>query len=366
MLTIIQQPPIISLQGSPFLCQLTSNDFDLPNFKVLAEPLPGQFDILPLNQADAVTFDLSEYFESKLKIELKTDVQFLHENACLQFEIKFSEYYGNPPSVQNTISIFKSVLKGRIPRWQQRFYNKSFTGLSQRLAASIFLSWYPSQPKRVLPDQPELMYFINTGSLSPELLVDVFYTDGTVVEDHDPGYNLQVQLYQVASFPVGYEKLNLAALQPLKKVKSYKVKIKNTTFFREYKVDFFPYRDVRYIIFRNSLSGYDTLACTGEADHQTSIERLVTESLYDPEYPLRLNKRVQNTEETESVKINSGWLNANEKLWLNDLVISDDVFELAEGILCPILIKNTTLDTSERIYEPGSVEIEYERLYQKQ
>jgi hypothetical protein len=46
--------------------------------------------------------------------------------------------------------------------------------------------------------------------------------------------------------------------------------------------------------------------------------------------------------------------------------ISDDVFELSDGMLSPVMIKNTTLDTTERIYEPGSVEIEYERLYQKQ
>jgi hypothetical protein len=119
---------------------------------------------------------------------------------------------------------------------------------------------------------------------------------------------------------------------------------------------------VRYLIFRNSLGGYDTLACTGEADESTRATRQIAEAVYDPDHLVRNNKRVYAIEHNEVVKVNSGWLLPAERDWLNELLISDDVYEQIGNIIRPVMMISAELDRSRRRFNPGSVELEYERL----
>lgn len=358
MITITQNPAYVCLQGLPIVFKATSNLFDEPFFKIMAEPVTGQYDLLKLNASDEAVFDLREYFKPELSIEFKK-IAFLHSNACKSFIVKFWEYYGNPPIKHDSDEHEIYVLLGTVPDWKQLEFRAVYADFSAWLAANIFLTWYPSQAKSVLPDQPEVLYFISPFSATYSPVVMITYSDYTTAS-HTPSISILAMEFEVASLPVGYTALGIAALNPSKKAVSYTVTIGGKT--RSYIVDHTPYNDIRYLIFRNSLSGYDVLHCTGEVDSITEMTRKIARRIYDPEAPARISRYAYNTEHTEVEKVNTGWLLPGEKRWLNDLLISDDVWEMVAGVLRPVMIRNSDLDRTERIYEPGSVEIEYERL----
>lgn len=363
MISITSVPYGVSLQGMPIVFKVTSNMVEEPYFKVLAAPVSGQSDLLALNDDDVAVFDLREYFKPELSVLFAT-TPTLHANAAKQFNVVFYEYYGNPPTIHASVNHNIIVMIGKIPKWKQAAFRAEYPtnfnlGFDNWLSSNIFLSWYPAQPKKVLPTQPEVLYFIAPNSASYAPTVVVKFTDGTTAT-HSPAISITAQASQIASLPVGYAALGLASVNILKTVASYVVTIGGKT--RSYVLDLMPYRDVRYIIFRNSLGGYDVLPCTGEADTKTEVQRSVAQRVYDPEATERTSKMVYNIDEKENITVNTGWLQANEKRWLNDLFISEDVYDLVGSVMSPIMITGSDLNTTERIYEPGSVEIEYERL----
>lgn len=358
MITITQSPPLVNLQGMPFVFRVTSNMFDEPFFKIMAEPVAGQAELKPVNTSDEAVFDLREYFRAELSVEFK-QTAFKHENACKSFNINFYEYYGNPPQKEDGDDGDFNVLLGTIPQWKQLEFLSTYGTFSSWLSSNIFLGWYPSQPKRVLPTQPEVLYFIAPSSATYSPVVAITFTDGTTAS-HSPAISIALQALEVGSLPVGYTALGLATVDAEKTVASYIVTIGGKT--RSYTVDHIAYNDVRYLIFRNSLGGYDVLPCTGEVDSKSETTRNLAERVYDPEASARISRYAYNIELKEVETLNTGWLQANEKRWLNDLMISEDVWEMLGGVLRPVLIRNSDLDRTERNYEPGTVEIEYERL----
>lgn len=360
MITITSTPALVCLQGQPIVFKVSSNLFDEPFFKVMAVPVSGQSELLPLNADDEAVFDLREYFRPELSVSFVT-TPAIHANAARQFEVFFYEYYGNPPTQHDSDSFELVVMLGGIARWKQAEFLATYSGsFANWLSANLFLSWYPAIPKRVLPDQPEVLYFLAPSSATYSPTVVVTFTDGTTAS-HSPSVSIAAQATEMASLPVGYTALGLAAVNPAKTVASYVVTIGGKS--RSYVVDHNAYRDKRYIIFRNSLGGYDVLPCTGEVDSTTETTRNTATAVYNPEAATqRLSRMAYNIETTEVERVNTGWLQANEKHWLNELMISEDVWEMLGGVLSPVLIRNSELDRTERIYEPGSVEIEYERL----
>jgi hypothetical protein len=359
MFQIIQNPPAISLQGLPLIYKLEA-DRDEPFFKALARvSATNAYEAASRNQNNIATFDLRDYFETLLKTSLVLDANHIHPDGCKTFTVRFYEYFGNPPSAQNEISDTPAICIGRVPDWKQLEFDMQNRTFEDYLNVSRLLSWFSlGQTKRVLPDQPELMYVLWPNATFQNIEVTVNFNDETTAPlsiEHMP-----VQPLTVASFPVGYQALGIGDVNPAKKVVSYEVTIADQT--RTFLVDHKAYRQHRYLIFRNSLGGFDTLACTGEADESTDVERKQSARVYDAENPYRLRKSEFFNEHAELVKVNTGWLSPVEKNWLNDLLISTEVYEVRGFKLKPVLIKNKSIDRSWRIYEPGSIELEYERI----
>jgi hypothetical protein len=365
MITIIDSPSAVSLQGEPFLWRVQSS-LTVANLRILAEAVNDQYDVARVNNPlDEVLFELRDYYKSELSSVLNYGAVALHNNVCKDFSISFFEYYGTPAQLGSGTIETRKILMGKIPRWKQFWFTQSgYNGIEGWLVVGnhIWLTWYPEQAKKVLPDQPEVIYFIARGAKTYNLSISIAYSDGTTLV-HDPGIAIATAMYQVASIPVGYNKLGIGAVDPNKTVVSYTISFDGNTFPRTYVVDFKSYRDVKYIIFRNTLGGYDVLACTGEADETTEIERDISERVYDMANPIRLNKTVYRIQNTAITKVNTGWLQPNEKEWLNDLFESEEVYELVGAYKQPIMLRNTSFDRSQRSYEPGSVELEYEKLY---
>jgi hypothetical protein len=104
---------------------------------------------------------------------------------------------------------------------------------------------------------------------------------------------------------------------------------------------------------------YEYLLCTGasQQDNTIKFESAVTEGKTVPD---KLNwKRTK----SDVVKINTGFLKAKQILWLSDLLETTETFELIDGAMHPIVLKDIELPvmhTGDFLY---SAELEYEYAY---
>jgi hypothetical protein len=352
-------------------------------YRILSRPDPDDEtigDLLPRTNGVA-KFELSEYFRNKRQSAWSDLLVSLHADACKTSLVKFLEYYGNPPAALNEISWSGAILGGIIPRWMEHEFFKTYASFNAYLVAKKpMLTWYPSQiEKPVLPNQPERLYFLNNiaGTITLSIVVGLYFDDGSFAL-MNPVTSIEADQHQVVSFASGYKQLEIEAYvnlnHPEKEVTHYYVTIThNDVGISEaflYKLDRNPYRNIKYLVFRNSLSGFDVLACTGEADQISEVERLTAERSPDVNDSTRLNKIEYSNYLTQFVKQNTGWLSAGEKKWLNDLFISEEIYELnasdagvPDGNMIRILMRSKQLDYSEKGFAPGDVELEYERLF---
>jgi hypothetical protein len=375
MFAITSNPPAVCLSGLPMNFTVASDRIE-DNYKILALPIisGSPAELLSLNAAANAEFELSEYFLNERVTEYSDAATWIHTNACKNSTIAFQEYYGNPPSGSNQITWTGLIMGGRIPRWKHYELIASYATFYEYLVAiKPFLTWYPRTGKKVLPGQPERLYWYNHLTENPvtiALVCGIFFDDNTF-DLYDPSVELTTNPQRVVSFATGPDQLGIdtwaTANHPGKTVQQYYVQVTKTgvgvsdVFL--YNIDRDNYRSVRYLIFRNSLVGYDCLACTGEADEFTDIERFTSERVADINDANRLHKREYRNEASEKVKINTGWLQKNDQNWLNELFLSPEIYEVSGSQRIRILLTSKQLDRSRRIFEQSSVEIEYERLF---
>ncbi len=381
MFQITANPLAVSLSDMPLLFTVASDRVE-EFYRIMACPDADLTigDLLPRINGVA-KFELSEYFRNKRLTSWSDQPALLHADACKSSTIKFFEYYGNPPEALNEISWSGAILGGKIPRWKEHEFFSEYSSFNAYLSDKrSFLTWYPSQAgKLVFRNQPERLYYLNIEEGTSELSISVaLYFDDDSYDILNLETTIEADQYQVVSFKTGYTDLGIEAFiatsHPGKKLLKYKVMVvRDQIVISEmftYRLNLNTYRNVRYLIFRNSLCGYDVLPCTGEADQISEVERLTAERSPDVNDSTRLNKIEYSNYLTQFVKQNTGWLSAGEKKWLNDLFISKEIYELnasaagvPDGNLIRILMRSKQLDFSEKGFAPSDVELEYERLF---
>ncbi len=362
MPTIIESPPALLLQGMPVKFRLASSHGSPENpSRIMCEPVPDFFEVLTRNESNIATFDIREYFKKLLSVSLNYNDAALHTDACKKFNISFYDYGGNPPEAVNPVAVSRDVLMGDVPAWMHHRIDYVNFDLAARLATNPFMSWWPAdKAKKVLPDQPEMVYFFASEAGTIDLKVYITFTDGTGADFTADSLTLAAN--QVGSFPAGYNKLDLASVNTDKKVESYQIRLNSNGPQRNYVVDYKPYRYTRYIFFRTSLAGWEVVACTGEADDKADLKRQTANRIYDVNASGRLHKSDFARESEHKVKVNTGYVPPWHMTWLNDLFETEEAYELLDAVLTPIRITNKSFDSSYRSEQPSSAEIEYERL----
>jgi len=197
---------------------------------------------------------------------------------------------------------------------------------------SKFLTWQ-SNGKLVRTDQPERLYFLTNFTPSPKSLnlrVRAFYADHSA-DTFTAKTVDNVTPMTVYSVPVGFSELKLQA-RP-KQVIWYEVWLSNengqqVSETRFYRVDRFAYESVKYILFQNSLGGYDTIRCVGSASESISISRQLLERFTDYDYlPTVSEALINNVNGQRSVSVNIGnWLNSDYREYLEDMALSEEFF----------------------------------------
>lgn len=372
MFEILAKPEIVTLSGSKMIFKVASDRVE-DYLRIVAAPYtdPEQgSDLLPVKDGE-VSFDLHEYFKdfTKSGYSLQSLVE-LHDQACKPVNIKFFEYFGNPPELQNEISYDGYVLGGLIPNFKEREFKRLFTSFKQFIdVAKPFLTFFRDIKKKVLPDQPERLYFLSQAGGLLRLMVTLRFEDGETAF-YQPDISIDTLPFQVVSFATGFDQLQLQNYtddyHQGKKIKEYEVCLTDALHIQVtepffYQPDYRSYRNKKFIVFRNSLSGFDTLACTGEYDEVVQVDRMTAEAV--PEVKDKPGKIEYSRKDSEFLRVNTGYLPAGEKAWLNDLFISDEIYEVEENRLYRILLKSKELIKNDNVFTPSDLELEFERLH---
>lgn len=199
-----------------------------------------------------------------------------------------------------------------------------------------FLTWQPDA-KLVRVDQPERLYFLTNFTPTPKALmlrVRICYTDNTF-NTFTAMEVANVTPMTVYCMPVGFSDLNLSA-QP-KTVLWYEVWVcnENTAVVSEartFRVDRMVYESAKFIVFQNSLGGYDTLRCVGSATESVSVSRQMLERFTDYDYlPTVSDVLINSVTGERQITVNVGnWLSADYREYLEEMMLSED-FYIVDG-----------------------------------
>lgn len=238
--------------------------------------------------------------------------------------------------------------------WSGRFFSKWFA------KTKGFLTWNPVF--KVLPTQPVFLYFLTNMNPSPfalKLRVFRWYTDGTADTTAQTVSVLNTQAMNVYEVPCGLEAIGAFGSDGGAKIISrYMVWLVNendavVSKMNTYEVDWSFYDDSRILIFRNSLGGYDTLACTGRVTENLLVSRETTERMVPFESAASFAELVINNVTGErELTVSTGWLDANQRAWLEELAFSEDVYVMTDREYIPLRLMDEAynkLDSREQL-----------------
>jgi hypothetical protein len=236
----------------------------------------------------------------------------------------------------------RTALRGGLPaEWQERDY---FQLREAAFALPPCLSWQPTgpgtyaagQPKAIARTQPEWLFWLSPVDV-PELRIVRAYdmgpgtvpvVDYEVVPPPPPrGWLRQLVALPLAATRPGFQRLRVQVQDgngvPLSLPAWY-------TFTAE------PPR-ARYLLFTNSLGGIDTLCCTGrlEATLEATTEKVEVPAVARPSAPAA-DRQVADLSATRKLKLTTGWLTAAELAWVQELVLSRELWLLVDGQLRPL------------------------------
>lgn len=236
----------------------------------------------------------------------------------------------------------RTALRGGLPaEWQDRDY---FALRESAFALPPALSWQPSGPglyaagqaKAVTRSQPEWLFWLCHVD-APGLQIARAYDmgPGTVpVVDYElfslppaRGWLRQLLAIPLAPARPGFARLmvqvqTLAGV-PLSLPAWY-------SFVAE------PPR-ARYLLFTNSLGGVDTLRCEGrlEASLEASTEKEELPAVAGTGAPAA-DRQLADLSASRKLKLTTGWLNPAELAWVQELVLTRELWQLGQGQLRPL------------------------------
>lgn len=205
-----------------------------------------------------------------------------------------------------------------------------FEGLD---AAARFLSWCPPN-KKTAWGVPERLFLLNVDKDGTDMMLKIYYLDGTTEEEEIGTIYDQIKIYEIIS---GLHELRPDIDPEL--VEKYEIwgqeNFDQITEKRTFVMDQLPRYKRRGFIFKNSFDVYETLMCTGELSVSDSLSRDIMEVVDGRAYRLKINT----TENLAKFKCHTGWLDglANRR-WLEDFLRSKQVYWIVGDALFPIIL----------------------------
>lgn len=216
--------------------------------------------------------------------------------------------------------------------------------------AQQFLTWN-ADAKLVQPDQPEFLYWVaNVTPLAGQLrlqceltFVDVAKAaEIATVASLDNATPMTVYCLAVGPAAVG-------AVGHADVVAAYSVWLEDQhgvalTQRRTYRLDPEYRRQTRYLLFANSLGGFDTLCLTGQSDETVKLSRNVSDRYSDYAYAPSYSEQVINSVTGErQLTVNTGWLKPYGLTFLQELLLSKEVYLVTDRAFLPLVPATTDL-----------------------
>ena len=275
-----------------------------------------------------------------------------------RFRYKFGELYNDLTEPETTIDrgdylvLLGGISKEIYPGLD--FFNTYLKSTKK------FLTWQP-EIKTIDRVQEEFLYFLLWDKdplyavpTELNLKVKVYYRDNTIVEAvtrtlNNPGLGWLLQV------PAGFVNAGVQALDPVKPVIRYELWLENQSGaiiseVRTYKLvqDIHPYS--RYFMFLNSLGGYDTVRTTGISSKSAKFSRQEVEKFLPANYSRQSRQfATSDVASQNEYDVSSGHVSKRYADYLQDMLISQDVYEIVRGRRVPVIIgnSNVTLDTKK-------------------
>ncbi|GAB3886117.1 hypothetical protein GCM10028825_14830 [Spirosoma agri] len=217
--------------------------------------------------------------------------------------------------------------------WRDQFFT-TFLAQSRQ-----FLTWQPSE-KWVDTVQPEFLYYLVNFTPKPaelRLRIDIVYDDAST-ETITAQRMTTVSQYVVYGIPVGFVALGLPEREAAtgRVVHAYSVWMANESNQRLSEVrTYYVNRDfdanVVYLLFRNSLGGYDTLRCTGQTSRTLAVSGTDGQRALDPSYlPTTAELFKKNRIAERTLTVATGLRDGDQLDYLTELVLSEDLFVVTQ------------------------------------
>jgi hypothetical protein len=230
--------------------------------------------------------------------------------------------------------------------WRDQFFTTYLTD-SRR-----FLTWQPAE-KWVDVNQPEFLYYLVNFTPKPtEIRVRV----GIIYDDHSTevltAMKSVASQYTVYSIPVGFTALGLPAqeVNASRGIHSYQVWLSNEadqrlSEVRTYYVNRAYEPNIRYLLFANSLGGYDTLRCTGQSNSTLTVKGTAAQRALTPNYLPSTGELFSLNRLGERVlTVNTGLRDGDTLDYLSELILSEELYVVTQEGFVALAPTDATLN----------------------
>ncbi|MBP7400026.1 MAG: hypothetical protein KA954_10600 [Chitinophagales bacterium] len=289
----------------------------------------------------------------------------LEDYHLIRYKMRYYEYEGDPPTGRYYYNNTNSddwffALKGGLNAdvWPASTFFTDYV-----IPDYKFLTW-AKRNKTVFPDEPVWLYWIHTRPTEPTGINNNGYVELVITYDDETTDTVQIQEWSsggqeaVFYFAAGYNQVVLAEADSMKTVVSYTVQV-----FAEVEsaaaaalteiFSFVLQTNIRpnwrrYIIFRNALSGFDTIACTGERSEGLDVSKTMLQKWMNADYEITDGKYVNSEADAKRVyQYNTGHFPEREAMrYAQDLLVNPEVAVVTPDAtdetlftVVPILIK---------------------------
>lgn len=316
---------------------------------------------LELDDNDAAEVDIHKLLEWDPEREFTwpeavSDIIIKRNDLRRQFRILVDEMYGNPLEVgdEDTATGYY-VLPGKVSNLKFGLLNdESTTWWSDNSGDKKFLTNGPRE-KTTDAWASERLYFILSaapGSSEINLQVKIYYTDDTTstITRETQSSAAQYDVYEIIT---SFSTLGLYIKDTSKTIEKYEVWLEDgaSSVISEvytYVLDHVRKPDSKYFIFANAYKMPEGMRFTGKSSRHTEYSFLKSHREFSNDYGVDDPSMIKsNSREVEFREISSGWVTLEEINWMREILLSNEVFEIVNGEIVPVIIETEKLVINE-------------------
>ncbi|WP_187261331.1 SprB repeat-containing protein [Pontibacter beigongshangensis] len=331
-----------------FVCEVWVEPAYLSGEFILATPEPFEH---PAEADGGTEFDVSEILDAFVEPHLpdfnQAEVKRA-DKAFKRFYLRYREVYGDPVTLSPVVvQDNRYVLCGGLEALE--YYAQTYSAF--KAGVKPFFTWEPTT-RRVFTAQPEFLYFMpDDFSLTDfRVRVRVTFTDSSSYT-YTAFTQAGIKRFELWCIPVGHDQLGLAALQPGKTVRSWQVWVidemnRSLSEIRTFVLNTKNYLHTRFVLFANSVGGYNTLAATGRGKYSLDADAQLVERRL-PRNGMEGDSTVISKFGKPTLQLSTGEKSREEMHALQDFLISEDVQFIGPGRYIPARLGDRSVVISD-------------------